>query len=367
MQLIKKEDIKNVLNKITRRRLSAVAAALVVAITLLTGFSAPFSPASAQKEDIIVTVKSLRKMSASAQVSKDTYESRVEKAMATYNSGDNTVFSHTFSVNVRHIQNVTEIYVTAGITAEEAVISAGVELDKDDVIDIGRDTVLTESCNITVTDVEFVTETTTKTIPFVSRKIYDSKSTSTVVTKKGKNGTAEVTTVKRYENGVYVGAESTSEKVITAANDEVVKVGTKSNTTTTVSGNVGKGTAYDKTKAMSNLIPTISIKLDANGIPVNYKKHVTVQATAYTAPKGARCSTGVVADVGYIAVNPKVIPYGTKMYIVSSDGNWVYGYAVAADTGGFIRRRPTNVDLYMSSNAQCIKFGRRNVEIYILE
>ncbi len=366
MQIIKKEDIKNVLNKISKRKLGAVAAALVVAITLLTGFSAPQSFDSAEKEDIVVTVKSLRKKTASADGSEDSYESRVEQAMAAYNS-DNGIFASTFSVNIQRIQDVAEIYVTAGITAEEAVISAGVELDADDVIDIGRDTVLTESCNITVTDVEFVTETAVKTVPFVSRKIYDSKSTSTVITRKGKNGTAEVTTVKRYENGVYVGVESTSEKVITAATDEVVKVGTKSYQSTAASGTAGKGTAYDKTKAMSNLVPTINLELDANGIPVNYKKHVTVQATAYTAPAGARCSTGVVADVGYIAVNPKVIPYGTKMYIVSSDGNWVYGYAVAADTGGFIKRRPTNVDLYMSSNAQCVKFGRRNVEIYILE
>ena len=55
------------------------------------------------------------------------------------------------------------------------------------------------------------------------------------------------------------------------------------------------------------------------------------------------------------------------MYIKSSDGKYVYGYAVAADTGGFARKNPTKVDLAFPSAVACSNFGRRNVEIYILE
>ena len=55
------------------------------------------------------------------------------------------------------------------------------------------------------------------------------------------------------------------------------------------------------------------------------------------------------------------------MYIKTADGSFVYGYAVAADTGGFIKNHPTGVDLFMSSKAACVNFGVRNVEIYILE
>ncbi|MBR6635536.1 MAG: hypothetical protein IKL41_07940 [Clostridia bacterium] len=56
------------------------------------------------------------------------------------------------------------------------------------------------------------------------------------------------------------------------------------------------------------------------------------------------------------------------MYIVSSDGKWVYGYSIAADTGGFVTNGSgTTVDLYMYSYSDCINFGRRNVEIYILD
>ena len=90
------------------------------------------------------------------------------------------------------------------------------------------------------------------------------------------------------------------------------------------------------------------------------------RATAYTYT-GHNCATGVAPQPGYIAVNPKVIPYGTKMYIRTADGSFIYGYAVAADTGGFVTSHPTGVDLFMSTRSACVSFGVRNVEIYILE
>ena len=102
-------------------------------------------------------------------------------------------------------------------------------------------------------------------------------------------------------------------------------------------------------------------------VPLKFKKCLTFEGTAYTASSGARCSTGVKPQPGRIAVNPKVIPYGTKMYIVSADGKYNYGYAIASDTGGFARKNPYAVDLYMSTEAACRQFGRRNVKIYILE
>jgi len=71
--------------------------------------------------------------------------------------------------------------------------------------------------------------------------------------------------------------------------------------------------------------------------------------------------------VGYVAVNPRIIPYGTRLYIVSTDGRYNYGYCIAADTGGFIywNNAPV-VDLFMNSESQCEAFGRRQVRIYVL-
>ena len=105
--------------------------------------------------------------------------------------------------------------------------------------------------------------------------------------------------------------------------------------------------------------------LDENGVPVNYKKVLTGNASAYSGD--GRTATGTVPVPGSIAVNPKIIPYGTEMWIVSNDGSYVYGYAVAEDTGGFIHWSNAPIaDLFFPSVSSCYTFGRRDITIYIL-
>ena len=123
-----------------------------------------------------------------------------------------------------------------------------------------------------------------------------------------------------------------------------------------------------------NIIKAISpldfnVELDENGVPKNYSRKLTGRATAYcsTEPGGNRTATGKEAQVGYIAVNPRIIPYGTKMYIKTADNRYIYGCAVAEDTGGFINwSNPPIADLYFDTEAECYQFGIRNIEIYIL-
>ena len=50
---------------------------------------------------------------------------------------------------------------------------------------------------------------------------------------------------------------------------------------------------------------------------------------------------------GYVAVDPDIIPYGSKLYIMTKDGSWDYGYAIAADTGGAMLSGRVLVDQYM--------------------
>lgn len=104
--------------------------------------------------------------------------------------------------------------------------------------------------------------------------------------------------------------------------------------------------------------------IDENGVPVSYSKKLEGSATAYNG--GYATSTGKTPQPGYIAVDPEIIPYGTEMWIVSNDGSYVYGYAMAADTGGFIYYGDTLADLYFDSYDECINFGRRDITIYIL-
>jgi 3D (Asp-Asp-Asp) domain-containing protein len=84
-------------------------------------------------------------------------------------------------------------------------------------------------------------------------------------------------------------------------------------------------------------------------------------ATAYTA-NCAGCSgitaSGVRAGFGIIAVDPSVVPLGTKVFIPG------YGRAVAGDTGGAIVGH--RVDLGFDSETAAMNFGRRPVKVYIL-
>lgn len=101
----------------------------------------------------------------------------------------------------------------------------------------------------------------------------------------------------------------------------------------------------------------------SSGKVLSYSKVLSVEATAYTG--GGTTATGTSARYGAIAVDPKVIPYGTRMYIVSDDGKWIYGEATAEDCGGAIKGNI--IDLYFDDYDTCIQFGRRNCTVYILD
>ena len=100
---------------------------------------------------------------------------------------------------------------------------------------------------------------------------------------------------------------------------------------------------------------------------LTYYDTAQVRATAYT-HTDAGCSmltyTGTTVHVGTVAVDPRYIPYGTRMFIIASDGSYVYGVAEAEDCGGDIKG--DRVDLYLPTFAECIQFGRRECTVYFL-
>ena len=103
-----------------------------------------------------------------------------------------------------------------------------------------------------------------------------------------------------------------------------------------------------------------------NGQTVTFNGTRTMKATAYNSEEPGltnRTASGTTTHVGVVAVDRKVIPLGTKLYIVSDDGYCVYGFAIAEDTGV----RGNRVDLYMDSIEECIQFGVRNCTVYILD
>ena len=133
-----------------------------------------------------------------------------------------------------------------------------------------------------------------------------------------------------------------------------------------VAGNVIKSTVLqrDATIEMQPRIVAVGTKenLVATGSGyIAYKKVITMNASAYLATDGngeGITATGIPAVYGVVAVDPNVIPLGTRLYIPG------YGEAIAADTGGAIIGN--HIDLVMNTYSEAMNFGRQNIEVYVL-
>lgn len=107
------------------------------------------------------------------------------------------------------------------------------------------------------------------------------------------------------------------------------------------------------------------------GVTLVGARSVICTATAYTSAadetwpySDGYTATGAKCEVGVVAVDPKVIPLGSRLFIETTDGSFVYGFCMAADTGGAIKGH--RVDLAMNTKTECYNFGRRLVKVYIL-
>lgn len=103
------------------------------------------------------------------------------------------------------------------------------------------------------------------------------------------------------------------------------------------------------------------------GEVLTYTKKVSCLATAYHCEGYVgTTATGTRARVGAIAVDPEVFPYGTRFYIVTKDGEYIYGVATAEDCGDKRFIYGTRLDLFFNTKYECIQFGARSCDVYIL-
>ncbi len=139
-----------------------------------------------------------------------------------------------------------------------------------------------------------------------------------------------------------------------------------------VARNTVKITFYDGKEGKREIIATETVVQPQNrvvamgsitavsrgGERMDIREAKYMQASAYTYT-GFRTATGLTPAVGMVAVDPGVIPMGSRLYIEG------YGYARAADTGGAVKGN--KIDLFMEEYGQCMSWGRRTVKVYILQ
>ena len=239
-------------------------------------------------------------------------------------------------------QNVLLPYGKVG----ESIILAGIRLSQDDILSVDCNTKVDDISELSIKRVIYKNVSVTEAVPFESKKensdeidLGDSK-----LKTKGVDGEKLVTKRVKYIDGEKDDEKVISEKITKKPVDEVTLVGTKG-----AASAGGAGTFTDE-----------------NGVKVSYSYKLTGSGTAYTAPAGALTASGHEVYEGGVAVNLALIPYGSKLYIETTDGSFSYGYATAIDTGGALMDGSAIVDLFYFSLDDCYSFGRRDVNVYVL-
>lgn len=284
-----------------------------------------------------------------------------------------------------------------GETVQALLFRLNIMLTSEDVVSISMEEQTRDGMTITIQRTTTVEETYTVSIPHDVVYCYDptlSEGEECVLT-PGVMGQAIRTEYVNLIDGEEVNRTLIREDVVTQPVTAIIAVGTyteqmapETEPTEPPTTTAPETTAPETTIPETTVPPTTeapsteaTVTVPADGKPIITNGTITTpdgevltfsyaavfKATAYThTDPGCNewTSTGTHVRVGVVAVDPSVIPYGTKMYIVSNDGKYIYGEAVAEDCGSSIKNN--RIDLYFETDAECWAFGIRNCTVYFL-
>lgn len=251
-----------------------------------------------------------------------------------------------------HYHGQTTLVTSFGETAGELLSRLGLDVTGEDVVSHGLEEETYDGMELRVDRPEILRQVYTAAIPHPVSRCSDPTlpvGTEAVLT-PGTDGEMRCTAEITYLGGQEAGRQVLSETVTRQPVAEIIAVGT------------GSAPAVSEKPVIADgriTLPT--------GEVLTYTRTDTVRATAYThTDRGCDTvtATGTRVHRGTAAVDPRFIPYGTRMFIVSSDGSYVYGIAAAEDCGGDIKG--DRMDLYLPTHAQCTAFGRRVCTVYFL-
>lgn len=271
--------------------------------------------------------------------------------------GDRVYIERAIKVSLLADGKETEIYTTDD-TLEDMFCDEGIKLNELDKVEPMLTSPLKDGMTVSITRVETQVMKEYTSIDFSTVIKNDDSLLNTVkkVTQEGETGEKEITLRVMFENGKEVSRNIISEVVTKQPTQKVLIQGTLSALNLSRGGEAPKKESAPKKASAPASAPTT----------LGYKSVIQCRATAYSAQEpgmGTRTASGTTVrrnPSGYstLAVDPRVIPLGTKVYVEG------YGYAIAEDTGGAIKGN--KIDVYMNTVAECYNWGVRNVNVYIL-
>ena len=233
-------------------------------------------------------------------------------------------------------------------SVEDILKENNIIYDEDDIIEPSLDTKLVDYMNIKVTYVDKVTVSEHERIAYETKVKKDSSLAKgiTEVTQEGKVGRKTVIYEEVYHDDKLVSRVAEKEIIREKPTNKIITKGT--------------GTSYyakNTTKSSSNYKSTGTTSISGSLSSSYGGSKRIVSATAYSGD--GITATGTRPRWGTIAVDPRVIPYGTKVYIPKFNMTFV-----AEDCGGGIKGN--KIDIFMNSSSSCYNWGVRSIEIYIL-
>ena len=221
---------------------------------------------------------------------------------------------------------VTTLPVTVGELLEELEIKVG----KDDIVEPAQNEMLMGNTHVYVRRVTtgYVSEEVSSEHKQIYAADYGMPIGKTAVTQEGQDGLEKRTYLVTYIDGKEAERELTETEILQEKQDKRLSYG------------------------MGIL----------SGAPsgLQYKQKISgVKAVAYHYSGNPVGAYGLPCEYGTCAVDSSIIPLGSLLYIEG------YGYAVANDVGTAIKGN--TVDLYMEKYSQCLTWGARNVNVYIIE
>jgi 3D (Asp-Asp-Asp) domain-containing protein len=226
-----------------------------------------------------------------------------------------------------------ELETTASKTVSELLAEHKIAFGNDDRCTVPTTSALTDGLKLTITRVRVETVTEKTPIPFTTHEVLspELRVGAKIVKIPGKDGEKAITYRDYYKDGKRTERTKLDEKV-TPATQALVLLGTQGMT------------------------------LSSRGF-FGSRRMIEMTATGYgpsgNGRYGMHTATGIRPRYGIVAVDPRIIPLGTKLFVEG------YGYAIAADTGSAIKGM--RIDLFYESDGRASQVGRKKVRVLILE
>jgi len=215
-------------------------------------------------------------------------------------------------------------------TVEGILAQANISLGEKDIVEPALSTLADKNTSQIVVS-RITEELVTKKIPVPFR--VEQKEDATLergirrILQKGKNGVKEDTVKITYKDGKRIHEEVVATKILQEPLNQVISYG-------------------------------VLQYASRGGHRFEFSRALEARASAYT-HTGSRTSTGTTPKVGTVAVDPTVIPLGSKLYVEG------YGFGRAEDIGSAIKGNA--IDVFLETEKECRRWGRRTVKVYILK